>query len=231
MWKGGTNLLVLTEAPLAKIEAREMTPAKVSKHELRTRETRELLLHAAETVFVRDGYEGAELGEIATLAGRTKGAIYAHFKSKEDIFLALVEHNAERYRKQMQELLAASASVEGNVAAFRKFTLDLAKDEAWALLMLEFELFTIRHPESKERLRSVYAEFLAGDQEAKYGKLLGPVAKGKKAVSRTVAVYTLHPVVSALVLQARFYPELFSEDSIRNVLNKIFDALMESPAG
>src|SRR6266702_1981816 len=66
---------------LAKIETREMTPPKVSKHELRTRETRELLLHAAETIFVRDGYEGAELGEVAALAGRTKGAIYAHFKS------------------------------------------------------------------------------------------------------------------------------------------------------
>jgi AcrR family transcriptional regulator len=87
---------------LAKIETTEMTTQKVNKHELRTRETRELLLHAAEKIFVRDGYEGAELGEIAALAGRTKGAIYAHFKSKEDIFLALVEHHTLRYRAQME---------------------------------------------------------------------------------------------------------------------------------
>ena len=59
-----------------------MTVKKVNKHELKTRETRELLLQAAKTVFVRDGYEGAELGEIAALAGRTKGAIYAQFESK-----------------------------------------------------------------------------------------------------------------------------------------------------
>ena len=51
-----------------------------NKHELKTRETRTLFLQAAETIFVRDGYEGAELGEIAALAGRTKGAIYAQFK-------------------------------------------------------------------------------------------------------------------------------------------------------
>ena len=58
-----------------------MPPKPLNKNEQRTRETRELLLRSAESIFVRDGYERAELGEIATLAGRTKGAIYAHFKS------------------------------------------------------------------------------------------------------------------------------------------------------
>jgi AcrR family transcriptional regulator len=58
----------------------------LNKNERRTKETRDLLLRSAETIFVRDGYEGAELGEIASLAGRTKGAIYAHFENKEDLF-------------------------------------------------------------------------------------------------------------------------------------------------
>ena len=54
---------------------------KPNKHQLRAKQTRELLLKSAEIVFVRDGYLGAELGEIATLAGRSKGAIYGHFNS------------------------------------------------------------------------------------------------------------------------------------------------------
>ena len=231
------NLRVLTEvgigvadpvASLAKIET--MTPPKVSKHELRTRETRELLLHAAEAIFVRDGYEGAELGEIAALAGRTKGAIYAQFKSKEEVFLALVAHNALRHRAKMDALLAKSSSVEENVAALRQFALDLTKDEAWALLLLEFKLFTIRHPESRKRLQRFYAEIVAENEEAKYLELLGPAGKGKKAISRRVAVHTLQPVVGALLLQARIYPELFGADAIRNVTMRIFDALLESGA-
>ena len=48
---------------------------KPNKHQLRAKQTRELLLNSAEIVFVRDGYLGAELGEIATMAGRSKGAI------------------------------------------------------------------------------------------------------------------------------------------------------------
>jgi AcrR family transcriptional regulator len=219
-----------TKIRLAKIETTEMTTQKVNKHELRTRETRELLLHAAEKIFVRDGYEGAELGEIAALAGRTKGAIYAHFKSKEDIFLALVEHHTLRYRTQMEELLAKSTSVEGNLAAFRQFSLNLVEDEAWALLLLEFELFTIRHPESKKRLQSFYARVVSGNEEKRYTELLGPAGKGKKAISRTIAVHTLRPMLSALLLEAKFNPELFGPDAIKKVAGRIFDAMLEVPS-
>ena len=215
---------------LAKIETKEMPAKKVNKHELRTRETRELLLHAAEKIFVRDGYEGAELGEIAALAGRTKGAIYAHFKSKEDIFLALVEQHTLRYRAQMEGLLAKSTSVEGNLAALRQFSLNLVEDEAWALLFLEFKLFTIRHPESKKRLQSFYAELLSGNKEVKYSQLLGPAGKGKKAISRTVAVHTVNPMLSALLLEAKFNPELLGPDAIRKVASRVFDAMLEVPS-
>src|SRR5580700_697305 len=110
---------------------RPMTVKTANKHELRTKQTRALLLQAAETVFVRDGYEGAELGEIAALAGRTKGAIYAQFKSKEDIFLALIEERTQCYRARMEKLLAESTTVAGNVEALRTFYLQLASDQAW----------------------------------------------------------------------------------------------------
>src|SRR5260370_19807122 len=206
-----------------------MMPPKVNKHELRTKETRALLLQADEKIFVRDGYEGAELGEIAALADRTKGAIYAHFKTKEEIFLALVERHTLRYRAQMEELLGKSTSVEGILAAFRQFSLNLAEDAAWALLLLEFKLFTIRHPESKKRLQSFYAEVLSGNKEARYTQLLGPAGKGKKAISRTIAVHTLRPMLSALLLEAKSDPELLGEDAIKKVASRIFDAMLEVP--
>src|SRR5437899_2363276 len=90
LWPGKQFRAEALSRALAKIGTMETTIEKpASKHEMKTKETRELLLRAAETVFVRHGYEGAELGEIAALAGRTKGAIYANFKSKEEMFLAL----------------------------------------------------------------------------------------------------------------------------------------------
>ena len=206
----------------------ETTVKTANKHEIKTRETRALLLKAAETIFVRDGYEGAELGEIAALAGRTKGAIYAQFKSKEDMFLALIEQYMLSYRAEMSELLAKSTSVAENMVALRKFTLDLAKHEVWALLMLEFKLFAIRHPESKERLKSFNARMLYDDPEATLSRILGPAGKGKNAISRTLAAFTLRPMLSALLLEAKFDPDLFGEDAIRKVFAKVFDAVLDT---
>jgi AcrR family transcriptional regulator len=207
-----------------------MTVKTANKHELRTRETRALLLQAAETIFVRDGYEGAELGEIAALAGRTKGAIYAQFKSKEDIFLALIEERALCYRARMEKLLAESTTVAGNLEALRTFYLQLAGDQAWSLLLLEFKLFAIRHPDSKKRLQSLYSSMLSQSDEKRLADILGAAAKGKDAISRVIAIQSLQPMISALVLEAQMENILSDRNVIKKIVNRVFDALLEVPA-
>src|ERR1700740_2282064 len=62
-----------------------------SRQAERTEATRRKLLAAAETIFARDGFEAARLEDIAAEAGYTRGAFYANFKSKEDIFFALLD--------------------------------------------------------------------------------------------------------------------------------------------
>jgi len=94
-------------------------PTKLpNKNDLRTKETRDLLLRSAETIFVRDGYESAELGEIASLAGRTKGAIYAHFKNKEDLFIALFAERMTLHADRMNENLGRFSCSSSNCSRF-----------------------------------------------------------------------------------------------------------------
>jgi len=204
-----------------------MPSHKPNKHELKTQETRELLLRAAEKVIVRDGYEKAELGEIAKLAGRTKGAIYAQFKSKEDVFLALVQETALRRRAMMQKMLAASASIDGNLAAFRKSFLEFASDEIWGFLLLEFKLYTVRHSECLARLRKVYEGILPANEDAAYSALLGPAAKGKASISRAVAVHSAFAMLTALQLEARFDPKTLHSEAMMKVAAKLFDTMFE----
>jgi AcrR family transcriptional regulator len=202
-----------------------MPSSKPTKHELKTHETRELLLRAAEQIILRDGYERAELGEIAKLAGRTKGAIYAQFKSKEDVFLALVQEHALRRRAIVQKMLAASTSIDGNLAAFRKYFLQFAADDAWGLLLLEFKLYTIRHPDSLVRLRNVYENILPENEEAAYSALLGPAPKGKSSVSRATAVHSGFAMLTALQLELKFDPHVVSSEVLKKVAAKLFDLL------
>ncbi len=53
--------------------------------------TRSHILDTAELVFEQRGVSGTSLGEIAKVAGLTRGAIYWHFQDKADLFNAMME--------------------------------------------------------------------------------------------------------------------------------------------
>lgn len=56
-------------------------------------ETYNLIVTVATKLFIEKGYEKTSLNDIITnLGGLTKGAIYHHFKSKEDILIAVVNN-------------------------------------------------------------------------------------------------------------------------------------------
>lgn len=205
---------------------KDMPAPKLNKHALRTKETRERLLRSAEVVFVRDGYESADLAEIAKMAGRTRGAIYAQFKSKEDVFLALIKQKTQGYRTRMEKLLAGSTNTEQNLKAYRQFCIGMIEDPVWGLLLLEFKLFAMRHPESKERVQKYFEEIFSEDQEKKLGDLLGEPGRGNDALSRSIAVRFVQPLLSAIAIEASFSPTAVDKETLKKVATRTFDALM-----
>jgi AcrR family transcriptional regulator len=70
--------------------------------EERKARTRQKLLEAAAKVYARQGFEGATLDEVAAEAGYSKGAVYGHFGSKENLLMALMrEHLAAEIAEQV----------------------------------------------------------------------------------------------------------------------------------
>ena len=51
---------------------------------------RRQILDGARQVFLRAGYDGASMGEIAKAAGVSKGTLYSYFASKEGLFERLI---------------------------------------------------------------------------------------------------------------------------------------------
>jgi AcrR family transcriptional regulator len=200
-----------------------MPAETLSKQQIRTQETQARLLSAAEEVFVRDGYEAAQLDEIAATAGRSKGAVYTHFKSKEDLFLALFEHRTRSYVERFVSSLRKCTSRKESHEAFREFYVGLADDTTWPILTLEFKLFALRHPESKERLRKAYEMSKTTRDVALPEQVFGQITR-EQQTDHDLSITALGPIVSGLILESYFEPRILSEKGLRRILGRIFDA-------
>jgi AcrR family transcriptional regulator len=81
---------------------RPKTPKRLTRKEKQA-ETRQRLLNAAERVFLRRGLQGSSVEEIAAEAGFTRGAFYSNFKSKDELFVELLQDRVYRQYAQMAE--------------------------------------------------------------------------------------------------------------------------------
>ncbi len=66
------------------------------RQEERRARTRAALLRSASAAIAARGYEGASIDTIATSVGLSKGAVYAHFPNKLDLYLGVVSATLEQ---------------------------------------------------------------------------------------------------------------------------------------
>jgi AcrR family transcriptional regulator len=122
--------------------------------ERRREQTRRYLLEAASRVFTERGFHGATLDEVAAAAGFTKGAVYSNFKSKDDLFLALLEYRTEQEMANLRAIIDASeVPPEARLSDFAALgRTDPTAAEDWTVLYAEFRLYALRNPPARERL-------------------------------------------------------------------------------
>ena len=155
------------------------TATRVTRAE-RKAATRAALLDAGHTVFLRDGFHGASLDRVAAEAGFTKGAVYAHFETKADLFLAILERRVDE-RVSAQEAAGADARDFAAMVsqATEQWGTVMRDDAAWTLLLLEFWTHAARDAELRARVaeqhRRTHASIarLVGEVRTRSGETLG----------------------------------------------------------
>ena len=112
--------------------------------------TRQRLLTEAQRLFRQHGYAATSLEQIAEAAEVTKGAIYGHFASKEDLMLSAMEAApAPDYATAMND---GSRPLRERLAAFsRAVSADEPGDEAELAVILEFWAALLRAPDALQR--------------------------------------------------------------------------------
>jgi AcrR family transcriptional regulator len=139
------------------MSADQQRPRRLTRAETKAR-TRELLLDAAAEVFARKGFAGASVDDIAEAAGFTTGALYAHFGSKDALFVELLaSRNGYRLSEAAAIVSNRVSSIDEARDTLSRFLIEVAdKDIDLAALQAEFWLYAIRRPELLEHLATQF---------------------------------------------------------------------------
>lgn len=170
----------------------------------RARRTRAAIVESAAAEFSKRGYAAASINAILEHSNATKGAMYFHFDSKEDLARAVLEEGLERYRALVDRWLQAPG-----LDPFERLH-GLVGDLGDALhrdviIRAEFKLVIEPEFESEARLRGGSVWGLAGyrlAEEAEREGLFRPGADIRRFVD----------VVSAALAGQRYMTDLTAPD-------------------
>jgi TetR/AcrR family transcriptional regulator, transcriptional repressor of bet genes len=149
-------------------------------------------------VMAKRGYDGASIGDVAKAAKLTPGLVHYHFKSKQEILLAVLEDLSVRHLERLDARLVVSGDEHGAaLAAFIDFHLGLGADAdpealaCWILLSAE----ALRTP----KVRARFAAALASIQQ----RLVTLIQRGVD--QHVFACKTVEAAASALLATIQGY--------------------------
>jgi AcrR family transcriptional regulator len=118
------------------------------------------LAEAARSVFLKRGYHGATLDQVAAAAGLTKGAVYARFASKAELFLSLLEARITERIVEMDALPPPTGARDVDLV-FRRWLERSRTDADWSLLVIEFRVAAARDRALNQRYAAAHERLVA----------------------------------------------------------------------
>jgi AcrR family transcriptional regulator len=192
----------------------------------RKTETRQGLLAAAYRVFGQKGYAQATVDDVAAAAGVSKGAVYHHFESKEDLFRALLEDHGHEL-DAMAEVARRARSFADLVRGVVRVWIDhYRSDPLFVPLSLESRLAATREPWAREIVAEFWAQLRA--------LITGLLGIGKDAgfvrsdLDVEMAATLLFGVLDGACLQSAIDPARVSIDAVEAPLVDLIERYVAS---
>lgn len=195
----------------------------VMEHKDTLPDTKTKILDSAKKIFSKYGFQGATLDLVARDAGLTKGAVYWHFSSKNDLYLALCERSLRQLLQGLPEQVQAvfhSPDVTErlkNFFAAQFFTCEMQGGEQ---TMLFFEFISSSRDESvKEKLCQSFSSLF--EETSKILRDLqdkGVITNDIDSHDLSVA---LHSFVNGIILMWLIAPNQVSLQSLSETMAKM----------
>lgn len=87
-------------------------------------DTRERIVQIALELFAQRGYEAVSVSDIAGALGLTKGALYRHFESKEDIFHSILRRMEQQDAREARDHDLPEGTMEAGPVAYETATVE-----------------------------------------------------------------------------------------------------------
>lgn len=190
------------------------------------RDARQELLRAAADVFAERGFRDASIDEVANRAGYSKGAVYWHFASKDDLFLTLVEEHVDRPTHEMIALLMC-APAERDMApeASRRFAELIAGERTWLLLENEYWSQAVRDSNLRRRYAKRRRELRTALGKALAARA-GTLDAGQLGIEPERVATAIMALTIGFAQQALVDPRAVPDDLLGEMIVLIFKGLL-----
>ena len=191
----------------------------------RAEATRRYLVESAAQLFEERGYAGTSISDISALSGRTSGAIYFHFASKEKLALAVVEATLGTWpeliaKSRAEDAGALDTLVSLSFSVARAFRDDVVV-RAGSRLWMERKAIDAPVPGPFGAWIATVTDLLRRAADA--GELAAGVAPDIAALTVVYAFFGLHTVSDATDGRAAI------EDRLREMWQVLLPALQAAP--
>jgi AcrR family transcriptional regulator len=185
-------------------------------------ERRQQIIEAAMTCFSRKGYYSSSMDDIASELSFSKALIYYYFKTKRDIFLAILEDWVQESTNAWEMMFSSENDITMQLRRGLEYGVQLiiqSKD----LARIEFEFYaeTGRDEEVRQAIQNVFAKF-----RAEFKNLLDAgIANGEfRPLNSEALSAVLFGTYEGLAIQAIVAPDMLDWST---VLESLFDMTMQ----
>jgi AcrR family transcriptional regulator len=201
-----------------------MTPRRrLTRKESQAR-TRSSLMGSAARLFAERGLERTSIDDLAEAAGYTKGAFYANFRNKEELFLAMLDERFAQRLESLDRIMASDHDVEEQAreggADFMRY---IRADPDWQRLFFEFAAYASRNDEFRTALLERYRSLRARIVEL-YEVRAQRLGVETPIPFETVALMTF-AMANGVALEQLLEPDLVDEQLFATMLMVFFAGL------
>ena len=201
-------------------------PKKRLTREESQAQTRATLIAVGRKHFLRYGLGGAVAEKIAEDAGYSRGALYANFDGKEDLFLAVMREEQASRLDIYRSILRDEPSSKKRLKKMRDKIADTFTDRDWIVLRAEFEAGALR----SERIRKSFVE-LHRLQIHDGAELFKDLLQSRDVVSKLKPddfIMVMLNLSHGMAVTQRILGAELSPKSTRSLIQSVFDHLMSS---